>query len=219
MSAAFGRRSGGQGGVGVGAAANLGSAGTTAAGRGVIAGATAIAGTAATRPIAGSGGGSAGSGGASSDQIEAARQVCVDEINRYRAMVMVPALMRGTAAQETCSDTGAKKDGDSGVGHSSASDCASLKLPGQQDSCPGWPVGGRGGSATVADALKKCLAQMWAEGAPPQGRTACIQDRTGCFEKYGHYLNMSDPTPKVVACGFYEMKDGVSWWMNQNFGP
>jgi hypothetical protein len=163
--------------------------------------------------------GSTGAAGAtaSSDQLEMVRQVCVDEINRYRAMANVPALKRGSAAQEMCSDTGAKKDGDSGTAHGSASDCKSLGLPGQQDTCPGWGVGARSGNATLADALKKCLASMWAEGEPPSGRAACQMDISGCFQKYGHYLNMSDPSPKVVACGFYQMTNG-SWWMNQNFG-
>jgi hypothetical protein len=183
---------------------------------------TATAGAIAVPPVAGSGaaaGSTAGGAGAtvSADQLEAVRQVCVDEINRYRAMVMVPALMRGSPEQEACSDTGAKKDGDSKVAHGSARDCSSLRLAGQQDTCPGWAVGGRSGNATLADALKKCLASMWAEGEPPQGRQACIQDSSGCFQTYGHYLNMSDPAPKVVACGFYQMSNG-SWWMNQNFG-
>jgi hypothetical protein len=153
----------------------------------------------------------------SSDQVEAARQACVDEINMYRATLSLAPLMRGTPAQEMCSDVGAKKDGDSGVAHGSAGDCKNMGLPGQQDTCPGWPVGGRGGSATLTDALKKCLAQMWAEGMPPVSRQMCIADRTGCFQTYGHYLNMSDPAPKAVACGFYQMTNG-SWWMNQNFG-
>jgi len=179
--------------------------GAGAGGLGVVAGAPAASGT-----------GAAGAG-MSSDQIETARQVCVTEINMYRATLSLTPLMRGTAAQEMCSDTGAKKDGDSGAAHGSAADCISLHLPGQQDTCPGWPVGGRSGSPTVADALKKCLASMWAEGMPPVSREACIADRTGCFPKYGHYLNMSDPGPKVVACGFYQMTNG-SWWMNQNFG-
>jgi hypothetical protein len=117
-----------------------------------------------------------------------------------------------------CSDVGAKKDGDSGVAHGSAADCKDVGLPGRQNTCPGWPVGGRGGSATLTDALKKCLAQMWAEGMPPVSRQMCIADRTGCFPMYGHYLNMSEPALKVVACGFYKMTNG-NWWMNQNFGP
>ena len=95
-------------------------------------------------PLAGmSGGGGvggssgAGSGGAagmmtgmggstSSDDLEEVRQICVDYINMYRATLSLPALTRGTAAQETCSDMGAKTDGDSGVAHGSAGMCQGL---------------------------------------------------------------------------------------------
>lgn len=217
ISASVGGRTGGLAGrTGGAAGTGFGRAGTGAAGVGAAGIGAPTAGTTATAGTSGT----AGTGAMSSEEVEMARQVCVDEINRYRAMVMVPALMRGTAAQEMCSDMGAKQDGDSGVAHGSASLCSKQGLPGQQDTCPGWGVGGRSGNATLADALKKCLAAMWAEGVPPQGREACIaEQRSGgtCFQKYGHYLNMSDPAPKVVACGFYKMTNG-SWWMNQNFG-
>jgi hypothetical protein len=165
--------------------------------------------------IAGSGGSNAGAptAGAAAGgdpMIEMARQVCVDTINMYRATKMLPALMRVTA-QETCSDAGAKKDGDSGVGHSSAFSCQGSY---GQNSCPGYPVGGFGG-ATLSDALKMCLQGMWDEGEPPVSRTQCQMDTTGCFEKYGHYLNMTQNF-KGVSCGFYKMKNG-NWWMNQDF--
>jgi hypothetical protein len=36
------------------------------------------------------------------------------------------------------------------------------------------------------------------------------------FLKHGHYLNMSDPNNRVVACSFYKMANGA-YWMNQDF--
>jgi hypothetical protein len=161
------------------------------------------AGTPATAPAA-------GAGATADPMLEMLRQVCVDEINMYRATKMLAPMMRKTD-QETCSDNGAKKDGDSMMGHSSAFSCRGSYA---QNSCPGYPVGGFGG-ATVADTLKTCLKQMWAEGEPPVSRAQCQMDATGCFEQHGHYLNMTG-TFKSVACGFYKMKNG-NWWMNQDF--
>ncbi|HKP55789.1 MAG TPA: hypothetical protein VJV78_03685 [Polyangiales bacterium] len=64
------------------------------------------------------------------------RQVCLDEINMYRATKMLPPLTR-KMDQETCSDAGAKKDGDSMMGHSSAFSCRGSIA---QNSCPGYPL-------------------------------------------------------------------------------
>lgn len=165
-------------------------------------------------PVAGAE--AAGMGGAAAaDTFESARKTCVDTINMYRATRGLAALRRGTPEQEACMDKGAKKDGDSGKPHSSASDCRSLGLPGAQNACPGYPV--RNGS-TVDVALQGCLKQMWDEGEPSEGVRACIADSSGCFQMHGHWINMTDTNSGVVACGFYRMTNG-SYWMNQNFGP
>jgi hypothetical protein len=137
-------------------------------------------------------------------------------------------MMRASPEQELCSDQGAKKDGDSGRAHSSAgrgNPCSTGTgfggFPGfgGQNTCPGWPVGGFGGGATIADALKSCLTQMWAEGEPPNGEAQCIMEyRAGnqeCFLAHGHYLNMKG-TSRGVSCGFYKMMNG-RYWMNQDF--
>lgn len=154
--------------------------------------------------------------GASFDaELEALRQHCVDEINRYRATLGIAPLARASD-REACSDKGAQLDGDSMRAHGSATAggrqgkdgyCPS----GAQNTCPGWAVGGRSGNATVRAALDGCLKMMWNEGAPPAG--SC----TGaCYQAHGHYLNMSAAGSKRVACGFYKMRNG-SYWMNQNF--
>ena len=157
-------------------------------------------------------------------ELETLRQVCVDEINMYRATLSLPPMDRATNAQELCSDQGAKKDGDSGNAHSSAgrgNPCASGGSNpgfGSQNTCPGYPVGGFG-SATIADALKGCLEQMWAEGEPPGGEEACIDayfnGDTECFLAHGHYINMKGGS-EGVSCGFYKMENG-RYWMNQDF--
>lgn len=178
------------------------------------AGAPAIAGTGAASMPAGTAGMAAAAGGAApppgTDPFAAERQACVDHINMYRATLMLAPLKRATPEQETCSDEGAKQDGDTGQAHSSAGKCRGL---GGQNTCPGYPI--RGGSLTAT--LKGCLDQMWAEGEPANGVQACIQDRTGCFLMHGHWINMSMASNGTVACGFYKMANG-RYWMNQNFG-
>jgi hypothetical protein len=152
------------------------------------------------------------------------RDTCVAEINMYRASLtdrMLTPLTRATPEQEECSERGAKSDGDTMSAHGAARSglCRSVGL-GAENTCPGWPVGSGGfggGNATIADALKGCLKAMWAEGEPPMGRDACIMDTAGCFQAHGHYLNMSDPNNASVACSFYKMMDGRSYWMNQDF--
>jgi hypothetical protein len=201
----------GTGGMGTGGMAGTGGKGTGGMGTGGMGTGGVGTGGMGTGGMSGTGGTSA-----TGDDPESLRKLCVDTINMYRATVSpaVPALKQGTTAQEDCSDKGAKTDGDSGQAHGSAGSCPGL---GGQDTCPGWGVGGFTGNATVADALKNCLMQMWGEGMPPVSRQACQQDYTGCFLKYGHYLNMSDPSYHVASCGFYKMADG-KWWMNQDFG-
>ena len=133
------------------------------------------------------------------------RDICVAEINKLRSNF-----------------TGflTSADGDSMQAHGAARSglCSSTGLS-AENTCPGWPVGGGGFGqfATIADALKNCLKSMWDEAEPAEGRQACIMDQTGCFQKHGHYLNMSDPNNSSVACSFYKMSDGRSYWMNQDF--
>lgn len=175
-----------------------GTAGSTMAGTGMAG--------AAGSTTAGSGG-MPGAGG----EFEAVRQVCVDTINMYRMTRGLMPLVRATAAQETCSDGGAKMDGDSGRAHGSAGMCQL----GSQNSCPGYSL--RVGGGTIEGTLKFCLQQMWDEGEPAEGVAACKADRSGCYQEHGHWINMVEPNIRTVGCGFYKMANG-SYWMNQNFG-
>jgi len=150
---------------------------------------------------------------ASGDPLENLRKVCVDTINEHRATLKLAPLGRATRTQETCSDQGAKKDGDSNSAHSSGGDCSGL---GAQNTCPAWKFGPGTGNATLEAALKRCLQQMSDEGMPPVSVKACIADKA-CFPKYGHWINMTSTNSRVASCGFYDMGKNT-YWMNQDFG-
>jgi hypothetical protein len=200
---ASGQVQGGRGGTGM---AGMGSAGRGGAGAG--AGAGAGSGGAAGM-MAGGAGGTVAPG---DDPFALERQACVDTINMYRMSLGRMPLVRATPEQETCSDMGAKQDGDSGRAHGSAGNCRGL---GSQNTCPGYPL--RVGGGTVDGTLKYCLKQMWDEGEPAQGVQACTADINGCYQDHGHWINMQSTTIGRVACGFYKMANG-NYWMNQNFG-
>ncbi len=125
------------------------------------------------------------------DPWEAARQLCVDTINMYRATIGLPPYERWFDA-ETCSDGEAQSDGQSGVPHGAFGMCGEFA----QNECPGWP-------APAEQSLPGCLAQMWAEGPGDD------------FNTHGHYINMSSETYTRVSCGFAEGQGGL--WMLQNF--
>jgi hypothetical protein len=125
------------------------------------------------------------------DPLDAARQLCVDTINMYRATLGLPPYQRWIEA-ETCSDTEAKSDGETSTPHGSFGMCDEFA----QNECPGWP-------GPPEQSLPDCLAQMWAEGPGDD------------FNKHGHYINMSSEQYTRVSCGFAEAGDG--WWMVQNF--
>jgi hypothetical protein len=147
----------------------------------------------------------------------------------YRATRNLPPLMRADPMREACSDEGAKYDGDLNrgrdpsqvVGHKSTMNrspaCAKVGF-GSQDACPNWGVGARTGNPTLADAIKRCLAQMWAEGEPPIPVDQCKMDQApgGCFLTHGHWINMTSTNSTWVACGFYNVQGGT-YWMNQDF--
>lgn len=199
---------GSQGAPGAGGAAGVPGAPGMAMGA-PAAGAAAPAGSAGAAAAAGA----AAPAAPGDDEFAALRQVCVDYINMYRATLNLAPYKRGTPEQEACGDMGAKKDGDSMVAHGSArdGDCYRVGLS-AQNTCPGYPA-----RPTLEASMKMCLDQMWAEGEPMEGTAACIQDQSGCFQKHGHWINMTSTQSSAVACSFYKMTSGA-YWMNQNFG-
>lgn len=142
----------------------------------------------------GEGDGDAGGGesGNPKNPSDAAAQICVDEINEYRASLSLPAYARWTE-QELCSNGEAESDSGSGQPHGAFGTCGESA----QNECPGWG----GPPATM---IPDCLALMWAEGPGDD------------FGAHGHYINMSNPDYTSVSCGFHVLADG-SVWAVQNF--
>jgi hypothetical protein len=110
------------------------------------------------------------------------QQICVDEVNRYRAMNGKPPYSRWTSA-ETCGDSEAKSDSATGTAHGAFGTCHEFG----QCECPGWP-------GPLETMIKGCLKAMWDEG--PGG---------------GHYDIMNSDSYKQVACGFYTLPNGKIW--------
>ncbi|MBA2321693.1 MAG: hypothetical protein H0V89_11120 [Deltaproteobacteria bacterium] len=121
-----------------------------------------------------------------------ASQVCVDEINAYRATLSLPALRRWTEA-EACAGDQCRQDSESGLAHGAFGQCDEWA----QNECPGWP---QPAESSIVD----CLAMMWAEGPGED------------FSLHGHYINMSSEEYTQVACGFYTTPSGEVWAI-QNF--
>ena len=65
-----------------------------------------------------------------------------------------------------------------------------------QNECPGY--------RDMDQVIGLCLQQMWDEGPGEP------------FIEHGHYLNMSNPEFRKVACGFFMTVDGKMWSV-QNF--
>jgi hypothetical protein len=111
---------------------------------------------------------------------------CVARVNQFRACVCLPPLTRWTSG-EACADQDAAYD----PAHSAhAGFIARICSPEgyAQDECPGWP------SETAV--VSGCLQQMFDEGPPPTN--PCDGS---CFEKYGHFINMTNTSYTMVACG------------------
>lgn len=148
-------------------------------------GGTGAAGTGGNAGTGNAGTGNTGTG-AGSNSGDAA-QVCVDEINAYRATYGLPAYERWTDG-EACASSQAQSDSQTGQAHGAFGQCSEWA----QNECPGWP----GPPATM---IVGCLSLMWDEG--PGG---------------GHHDTMASSDYTRVACGFYEMPSGDVWAV-QNF--
>ncbi|MFI5298917.1 MAG: CAP domain-containing protein [Polyangiales bacterium] len=109
-------------------------------------------------------------------------EVCVADINAYRATLGLPALNRWFSA-ESCAGGEALSDSKSHEAHGAFGHCDEMA----QNECPGWP----GPPGTM---IGDCLKMMWGEG--PGG---------------GHYENMISPRYTEVSCGFATLADGSVW--------
>ena len=128
---------------------------------------------------------------AGSGPFEAARQLCVQRTNEFRARVGVGPVSRRADA-EPCGDAEARSDGISRTAHGAFGQCRERA----QNECPGWD----GAPETVVD---RCLAMMFAEGP-------------GSGPAHGHYMNMTDRKYSGVSCGFATAPNG-ELWVVQNF--
>jgi hypothetical protein len=205
-----------------GASAGRGGSGAGSGGDGAGGlGGDGAGGAGGTGGLGGSNGVGGSGGGGASSELDMLRQICVGEINKYRTMLGLNALERANAAQEMCADAAAQMDGYTMVDHGAANAgfCASVGL-GPESTCPGWPVGGFSGYATLADTLRGCLQAIWDEGPPPAGtsREQCESDRRydGCYGMHGAYLVMTDPDLSAVACAFYD-QGNARWWLSQDY--
>lgn len=109
-------------------------------------------------------------------------QLCVDEINRYRATLGLRPLARA-ADREGCADGQIRDDAQSGNWHGRFGACGESL----QNECMSSPT-------KADDMIRGCLKGMWAEG--PGG---------------GHYENMKNASATQVWCGFHTKPNGDVW--------
>lgn len=127
------------------------------------------------------------SAAAADPSLDRARDLCVSEINKYRATLGLPPVQRWHAT-EVCTDDEARRDGISQTAHGAFGSCQEW----EQCECPGWD----GPPDTL---IVDCLRAMWDEG--PGG---------------GHHDAMANPENHFVSCGFHAAADG-SIWAIQNY--
>lgn len=120
-------------------------------------------------------------------------QDCVDRINQFRwECQCLPPLMRWTDG-EACASSNAEYDSTRSPHDGFRS--GMCESGSGQNECPGW--------GSIDQTISGCLQQMWDEGPGEP------------FIEHGHYLNMTNSSFTMVACGFYEGPTGV--WAVQNF--
>jgi hypothetical protein len=124
--------------------------------------------------------------------LDSIRARCVQQINSYRARVGVQPLAQRTD-KEPCVDGQARSDAASRRAHGAFGQCRESS----QNECPGWPDP----PEVVVD---RCLAMMFAEGP-------------GSGPEHGHYVNMTDPQVRGVACGMATGANGEIWMIHDFF--
>ena len=120
---------------------------------------------------------------------------CVDRINQLRwECQCLPPLERWTEGED-CAAQHAEYDSTRSA-HAGFS--GKICSPGgwAQNECPGW--------RSIDQVVTGCLQAMWDEGPGEP------------YSAHGHYINMTNPSYSMVACGFHETPDG-RFWAVQNF--
>jgi hypothetical protein len=139
-------------------------------------------------------GGSGGSGGCTPDYACMPRAPdtadyaadCVARVNQFRACVCLPPLTRWTAGEACAAEDAAYDPAHSAHAGFIANICSPEGFA--QDECPAWP--------SETSVVSGCLQQMFDEGPPPTN--PCDGS---CFEMYGHFINMTNTSYTMVACG------------------
>jgi hypothetical protein len=120
---------------------------------------------------------------------------CVTRINQLRwECQCLPPLQRWNEA-EGCADQHAEYDSTRSA-HAGFSDDICSPRGWAQNECPGW--------RSTEHVISGCLQAMWNEGPGEP------------YSEHGHYINMTNPSYTMVACGFYETASGDVWSV-QNF--
>ena len=136
-----------------------------------------------------------GSGQMDAPANQTAKQFCVSETNRYRAMDGKPAITE-SAALDTYADTGAMVDfGSSPHNHFQTTQGGGIAMA--ENECPqqlGWtlPPGG-----DVKAKVGECVAAFYAEGPGSD------------YQTHGHYINMMGPYAGL-GCGIYQSGNGIT---------
>jgi hypothetical protein len=120
---------------------------------------------------------------------------CVTRINQLRwECQCLPALQRWNEAQD-CANQHSEYDSTRSPHAGFSSDICSPRGSAQNE-CPGW--------GSTEQVINGCLQLMWDEGPGEP------------YSAHGHYINMTNPSYTMVACGFYETASGDVWSV-QNF--
>ena len=139
--------------------------------------------------LAACGGSDGGTTGDAPPGGQSAKQFCVSETNRYRAMNSKPALAE-SAQLEAYADTGAMVDYTSNMPHSHFSSTSGGGIAFAENECPGhsgWQLPPGGDMNAV---VGQCIAAFYAEGPGTD------------YATHGHYINMMGNYAKL-GCGIY----------------
>lgn len=117
-------------------------------------------------------------------------QDCVDRINQLRAECQCLGPLARWTEGEDCADQHAEYDSTRSA-HAGFRDRICTNGGFGQNECPGW--------RSVDQTISGCLQSMWDEGPGEP------------FSEHGHYINMTNSSYSMVACGFHTTPDGRVW--------
>ena len=116
---------------------------------------------------------------------------CVRRVNQLRAECQcLPPLERWIDG-ESCADQHAEYDAMINSPHAGFREGICQPSGRGQNECPGYFSEGQ--------VIGTCLQQMWDEGPGEP------------FSAHGHYINMTNPSHRRVACGFFTTSSGIIW--------